>query len=127
VAGAFQCPYSVNDGTNNNRIQAYQNSSLTSVGFDVTTGLVAQAAVTVTVSNITTSAVKQAGAYRVNDINNAANGAVGTTDTSATLSSYTQLLIGRNQINSTPLNGTIKRIAYYPRRLANTELQAITS
>jgi hypothetical protein len=40
----------------------------------------------------------------------------------------TQLIIGYTTAGGTPrLNGTIKRFAYYNRRLANTELTAITS
>lgn len=41
--------------------------------------------------------------------------------------SFTTLAIGSNYASSGVLNGTIKRIAYYPKRLTNTELQSITS
>jgi len=39
-----------------------------------------------------------------------------------------RLSIGVNQSGNVDfLNGTIKSITYYPRRLSNTELQALTS
>jgi hypothetical protein len=65
-------------------------------------------------------------AYALNNSNAAVNGVAGTTDTSCTLPVAVLARIGTDQSNRY-LNGTIKRIAYYPRRLANTELQGITS
>jgi hypothetical protein len=127
ASGQFQCPYSINDGTNTNRLQAYQNSTLTSVGFDVTTGSSAQAAVTVTVPNITTSFVRHTAAFKVNDIVAAANGTLSSQDTVAVLAPYTQLLLGRNAINSTPMNGHLRKFAFYPRRVVDAALQALTT
>jgi hypothetical protein len=72
---------------------------------------------------------KVAMAYATNDFAVAKNGTITGTDTSGSLASaYTQLSIGVNFNNTAAyLNGAIKRIAYYNRRLANTELQGITS
>jgi hypothetical protein len=57
-------------------------------------------------------------------------GTVFANTTSATVPTNTQFVIGDQQIQgSSPrqLNGTIRRIAYYPTRLTNAQLQAITS
>jgi hypothetical protein len=54
-----------------------------------------------------------------------AGGAVGTSATVMTVS--TMMGIGINLDLSNPLNGHIQRFAFYPRRLANTELQSITA
>jgi hypothetical protein len=72
---------------------------------------------------------KVAMAYAANDFAVVKNGGSVTTDTSGSLASaYTQLNIGVNYNNTAGhLNGALKRISYYPRRLANTELQGITS
>jgi hypothetical protein len=70
---------------------------------------------------------KLSGAYKINDFASSLNGAAAVTDTSGTVpTGMTTLGIGV-RLGGTFLNGTIKRIAFYPRRLANTELQGITS
>jgi hypothetical protein len=70
---------------------------------------------------------KAAAAYKTDDYAFSVNGQTPLTDTSVIVPIVTQLLIGAYGSNPGILNGTIKRIAYYPRRLANTELQGITS
>jgi hypothetical protein len=67
-------------------------------------------------------------AYKVNDFAGTSNAGTVATDTSGAVPvPLTTANIGRNGVGGEFLNGTIKRIAYYPRRLANTELQGITS
>ena len=75
---------------------------------------------------------KWAGAYQVNNFALSTNGAGVTTDTSgqAPVSDPpTQIVFGRTRDNNTlgVLNGHISRFAYYPKRLTNTELQALTT
>jgi hypothetical protein len=48
------------------------------------------------------------------------------TDTGYLLDAPTYLGIGRNYNNSSPINGTIKKLSYYPQRLSNATLQAMT-
>jgi hypothetical protein len=70
---------------------------------------------------------KLSGVYKINDFASSLNGAAAVTDTSGTVpTGMTTLGIGV-RLGGTFLNGTIKRLAYYNRRLANTELTAITS
>lgn len=75
---------------------------------------------------------KLAGCYRVNDFALSANGAASMTDTSGqapiTLPP-TQMTIGGVRDGNVlgNINGHIRRIAYFPRRLSNAELQGITS
>lgn len=78
----------------------------------------------------TGSVFKAATAYKTNDFAFSANGMAPTTDTSGSVpSDLSQMFIGGVQDGNAKgiLNGTIRRIAYYPRRLANAELQAITA
>ena len=72
---------------------------------------------------------KLSGAYKVNDFAASFNGASVLTDTSGVVpTSIVQMEIGRlGQSQNEYINGTIKRIAYYPKRLSNTELQSLTS
>jgi hypothetical protein len=67
--------------------------------------------------------------YKLNDFAAARNGGTVQTDTSGAVPvSVTQLDIGRNPsaVASGYLSGTIKRLTYWPVRLANTTLQQIT-
>lgn len=70
---------------------------------------------------------KQAFAYATNNANQASGGTLGTTDTTVTLPGVNQMTLGKRWDTAGYLNGHIQRIAYYNRRLANSELQAITT
>lgn len=66
-------------------------------------------------------------AYKVDSFQQGINGALPTAeDTSGSLPTVSAMDIGAES-SSNQINGWIKRIAYYPRRLANSELQALTS
>jgi hypothetical protein len=71
--------------------------------------------------------IKLAGAYKLNDFNAAAAGVTGTTDTSGTVPSATSAQFNSSVGGGNDFNGHLRSIAYYPRRLSNTELQIITS
>ena len=97
---------------------------------DVRDGGVAQA--NLTSGTNTGSSSKWAGAYKVNDFGLSVKGATAVTDTSGsapTSDAPTQMTIGRTRDGNVLgiLNGWVSRIAYYPRRLSNAELQAITA
>jgi hypothetical protein len=69
---------------------------------------------------------KVAQAYATNNFASCFNAGVVSTDTSGTVPTVTQTRLGFDG-SSAYLNGYIRRIAYYPRRLSNAELQSITS
>lgn len=69
---------------------------------------------------------KIAGAYKLNDFAVSTNGAAADTDTSGTVPSISTLGLG-SAYSSAYLNGHLRRVAYYPRRLTNAELQALTA
>jgi hypothetical protein len=71
---------------------------------------------------------KATGAYKVNSFQLASNNILGTEDVVGLVPTVTQLQIG-SQDGSTAntfINGTIKRLTYWPVRLADTTLQQIT-
>jgi len=71
---------------------------------------------------------KIAAVYKNNDYAASLNGATSVVDTAVDLfTGMTQANIGSNQANLESLNGTIKRLTYWPTRLANTTLQSITT
>jgi hypothetical protein len=72
---------------------------------------------------------KSALAYATDNSAFSVNGSTATTDTSVALpSAASQAIIGASATGVAAfLNGTIKRLSYYPKRLANTQLQALTT
>lgn len=110
------------DGTSNNRIAITCNSALTttSSGFVVRDGAVQTSGFSYTFS----AENKVALAYKTNDVATTVNGASVQFDTSVLLPRVSGMILG---VSGTPFNGHIKRITYYPRRLSNTDLQALTA
>lgn len=111
------------DGTTSNRIgiTRVQSSGVTAA---VNTGGVSQVA---TVGS-DSAQIRAALAYRANDVSISRNGAVPEVDASVALpANLTQLAIGRSSGADTFLNGHIRSAKYFPRRLSDTELQAMTA
>jgi hypothetical protein len=101
--------------TTSTRFQVSDNgASQADVGVAVTTG---------------GALVKIAATYETNYFQQASNGTLATADTSGTLPTVTKLNIGSDggPTANTSLNGYLRRIVYYPRRLSDAELQSITS
>jgi len=73
------------------------------------------------------SSVTIAGAYKTNDFQSAVSGVLGTADVSGAVPTVTQLSVGGNRGGGGPTNGHIARLAYYPKRLTNAELQALSA
>jgi hypothetical protein len=114
---------SINDNTSNNRVEVLYSSASQAQAI-LSSNNVTQASLTETVTK--TNSNKTAFAYKVNDTNASFNSSVETTDTSCDVPVVFQINIGARSGNSNPINGTIKKLAYYPKRLANAELQALT-
>jgi hypothetical protein len=67
-----------------------------------------------------------AAAYKTDEFIISNNGTVSLLDTSGSLPTVNRLYIGSNAISGLPLNGTIRRLTYWPTRLPNETLQTIT-
>jgi hypothetical protein len=87
------------------------------------------AVTTINLSTVTAgTSYKIAGAYKLNDYAASKNGNAVVTDTNATVpAGLSQMIIGRDIFNALSPNTTIKKIAYYPVRLTNTELVGMTT
>lgn len=71
---------------------------------------------------------KLAGAFQTNNFAASKSGGTAVTDSLGNLSNgQNQMVIGRDIYNGPYTNGTIKKIAYYPLRVTNAQLQALTS
>jgi hypothetical protein len=123
VTGASQIIAQLNNGTESNRMMLLRRADQTA-SFTVTDGGSAQAEFgTVSISGSTSNAI--AATYKTNDFAMVVRGLAAETDSLGTVPAISQLNIG-NRIGGTYLNGTIKRLTYWPVRLANTTLQQIT-
>ena len=69
---------------------------------------------------------KMAAAMKLNSFQLSLNGALGTEDTSGTMSTATSLKIGRNW-QSVVLSGTYKQVKVFKKRLPNAKLQTLTT
>lgn len=113
----------LDDGTESNRLTIF-----TSNGYSVslvTVGGVDQASMSI--AGVTSGAVqKVAFAFSANDFAMAATGGTVQTDTAGSLPTVTTFRIG-HAIAGDQLNGYVRRIRYYPRRLTNNELTALVA
>lgn len=125
VSSTGRTGFAINDGTTQNRFVT---------GHSTVKAFIAKSGTTqytnsfggVTVTNNVASRI--ALAYASNNVNAAVNGVIGgVDDTVVEVPVVTQSTIGSLAGSSASLNGTIRKIAYYPIRLTNAQLQALTS
>jgi len=123
-----QIIFVASDNTTSNRvIVSLGSGSSGNINALVTTGGVTQAQTT-NGSLSTAGAYQYANAYKVNDFASVANGGVAATDTSGTIPVVDRLYLGVNSSGTTTsLTATIRKIAYYPLRVTNAQLQGLTS
>ncbi len=122
----FPTSLTFSDGSQSNKVQAYIHTS--GVYSGVASGNVGQGDIGVLGAPVAGTQVKFASAIAVNSAVSAWNGVLGDLDTALTMPvGINQLRIGAMVTGAQNLNGTIRSITYYPRRLSNTELQALTS
>jgi len=119
--------YSFNDGTANNQIlgAASNGSGSASNYIEITAASVNQGFLGASGAY---SPTLQTGAlaYIVNNCAYSKNGGAVLVDTSVTIPTVNTLNLGSAHSNSAILNGTIRRLTYWPTRLSNDTLQTIT-
>ena len=115
---------SVNDNTANESIQLAADTTGEFIVVDGGSTLATISPGTVTAN----TAFKIAGAYKLNDVQAALGGTLGTADTAVTMPTVDRLMIGQQAgVSPVYLNGTISLLKYWPTRLTNAELQSITT
>jgi hypothetical protein len=122
---SFDYFFSLNNGTGSNLISLGVTSTAVT-RFIVSDAGVTQASIAGPAGSAN-NVFKVAGGYQVNNFAAATNGVLGTVDTSGTVPTVDQASLTSSQGTTNLFNGHISQIAYYPRRLANSELQAITA
>jgi hypothetical protein len=129
-ASSFPQQVGFSDGTINNRtiIFTFNSSGTNRVNATGNVGGVQQYTLDSASTNVSPGSVaKAAFGYATNDIAFSTNSSAALTDTVATIPTVTTLYIGNANLGGNFYNGWIRRITYYPRRLSNAELQAITT
>lgn len=117
--------FKVSDGTSSNQIQTGTGSSATIFNSFIISGGVSQGNNLVSSSPVGNEKVSFS--YAANSSVTSANSLIGTTDSTVSVpAGINQAMFGRDD-SAGYINGHIKRLAYYPRRLANAELQALTA
>ncbi len=117
---------SFNDGTTSNALRMrLPPSGTTTVRHEVVNSGVA-----ITLgfpATVNLALTKEAMAFAANDYAGVVNAGTVATSGTLTLPTATQLSLGSRETGIGQLNGHLRRITYYPRRLSNAELQAITA
>jgi hypothetical protein len=116
---------SIDDGTANNRIFLTRTTGGVFDSFVVSGG---STQANIGAGSLASGTHKTALAWATNDIAMYRSGAQSGTDSSATLpSGITSVRVGTAYDASSPIFGYIRSLRYWPRRLSNTTLQAITA
>jgi hypothetical protein len=116
---------SIDDSTTSNRIQLRVNT-LGAAASIVSSGGSIQANYSTSNTSQALQPHSAATSYKANDFSLCLNGGAISTDSAGSIPTVNQLVIGNN-VGANPLNGTIRRLTYWPVRLANPTLQAITT
>jgi hypothetical protein len=118
---ANQNAWQLSDGTTSNRVALYRQSAAISTGLSFGT--------TINGASWTTTAIRKiALGNKSGDSALADSGAIAGTGTGTTVQNVNQSRFGSNHDGTGGfLNGYIRRIAYYPVRLPNSTLQALTA
>jgi hypothetical protein len=116
---------SITDGSGENRIEVRSSStSNANARCEITALGLGQYSNATLASD--TAYKKIALAYAADNVNSAANGNAGITDTVATIPVVSQLYIGNDIFLTDYRPGHVKRLTYWPQRLSNDTLQNIT-
>jgi hypothetical protein len=128
TTGAAVRVLGIDDGTTDNRHSFSFDGTSPSTTFNAVTivGAVPQASFALLVTPLAVS--KLAYAYKTNDFAASVNGGAVSTDTSGTVpSGLIAMRIGSLVGGIQQLNGHLSSITYYPSRLTNAQLQALSS
>jgi hypothetical protein len=114
--------YTASDGTTPNR-WGVSASGVNISHSVVVTSLQANMAIAGYAAN---TIFKSAFGVKLNSVQAAVNGVLGTEDTTAVLPTVNRLNIGSSAVSATQITGHIRSLTYYATRLTNAELQALT-
>jgi len=115
--------YALSDAATNSLSVFYRSSGAT--GLTVITAGITQADISPTGAIPANTPVKTSFSYRANDFAASGNGLTAVTDSSGTVPLLDRLFVGADLGNY--INGHIRSLRYYPERLSNATLQALST
>ncbi len=119
--------YAVSDGTANENIYLSRTASALTIQPTITDGGVSQAGDITATSVAAGSQIINSLGYKLNSISESVSGGAAKTDSSATLPTVDRIYFGVGVSGaSNQLDGHIAYLAYYPKRVTNTELQNLS-
>lgn len=125
-ASGNQIPFIVSDGTPNNIIAITDSENGLSDRVLVVAGGVSQTSLGSVNYTENQRMVRSIG-YKKDDMSTSVNGSSAASDALVLIPSVNRLDIGyASYFSSSRINGYISRLSYYPKRLSNTNLQALT-
>jgi hypothetical protein len=117
----------LNDNTTNNRVDLRIQSGGSSFVSFISNGGVSQATLINSGTYVPNTTYRSVVGYALDNFARVTNGGSLAVDSSGTVpSGINRLYIGLLDAGTNPLNGTIRRLTYWPRRLGNEVLQSIT-
>lgn len=117
--------YAISNGTSGNRWQTVITSGPLAISHSLNATTL-QA--TINVGTYAPNTIfKSAFGVKLNSVQAAVNGVLGTEDTLANMPTVDRINIGSAQTNNLQLIGHIRSLTYYPTRLTNAELQALST
>jgi hypothetical protein len=117
----------VGSNANNDSIGVSWTAPNSNMRFGVRSGGVAQCDIPIIPSKVAGNTFKMAGRYANNDFQASSDGNLGTPDTSGSLPTITALSLGGPVSFQPGASVWLQRVTYYPRPLANADLQTITT
>jgi len=112
------------DGSDNNVMRLYGTDTLTAFNVRVSASSVVDRNFAASSANVS---YKIIGAYKQDDFAASFNGGSASLDVSGTIPAATTFSIGQAGHTAAKINGHIRKIAYWPKRLTNTLLQQLTT
>lgn len=116
----------IRSGTASDRLDCYIYNSSVAATFEVRVGNVQQAILSQS-TLVAGQTNKVSMRYGSNDFASSVNGGAAQTDTSGSVPAVTSLLLGHSGSGASNICGHIQSIKYFPKRLTNAELQALTT
>lgn len=127
TAAITPIPYQLSDGTSNNRILTSVGSAGTTMSTVITAAGAPQFSSTNAITYAQGTVYKTGAAVTTNSAVCSTGGLISAEDTSVTMPTITSLRLGASVFNSSYLAGHLRTVTYYPTRVTNSQLQAMTS
>ena len=128
ISGYGSYMMTLSDGSYNNRVTLASSTGSAQFNADINIGSNNPTRANLGSYTSGSHSIKAAMAYKISDSAGSLNGAAAVTSSpSGTLPLLTRADIGKDHANYNLLNGHVKRIMYYSKRLSNNQLRTLTS